>query len=396
MTRQQTLLTILLGVCLAIVIGMIGVRLFGQSVPLLAAGCNPAPGDWLELTGALVKDYRDPCDDFYWLPNPEDEFHNRIQLNNFGLTDSPLTMEKPGGVFRVLIVGDSYPQGWQVTREQGFPWLIEQQVSQESGRQVEVINLSIDAFGTDRELLLYSILGWRFQPDLVLLVIYTGNDVQDNEIDLEARRYGYRLDRPFFTLDDGVLQLHNSIVYDPLHDQDSYAYLWLVAMQQEQGALPPVNPPDAPRVIGDSPYSLEYPVELGLYVPEDEHWANAWALTEALIVEFRDVVQEQGSQFAAVIIPDRRAVHAEDWDATVADYPFLAGIDPTGPQRRMEALLASHDIPALDLTWNLRAWVSRNVGGRLYFPSDGHYNANGHSVTAERVSGWLRASGLVP
>jgi hypothetical protein len=167
-------------------------------------------------------------------------------------------------------------------------------------------------------------------------------------------------------------------------------------MQQNQDALPPENPPDAPRVISDSPYSLEYPVELGLYLPEDEHWANAWTLTEALIVQLRDLVQEQGSRFAAVIIPDRRAVHVEDWDATVAEYPFLASVDPTAPQRRMEALLTSHNIPDLDLTWNLRAWVSRNVGARLYFPSDGHFNANGHSVTAQRISGWLRASGFVP
>src|SRR5690606_7774124 len=98
------------------------------------------------------------------------------------------------------------------------------------GRGVEVINLSIDAFGTDRELLLYAILGWQFQPDMVLLSVYPGNDVQDNQIDLEARRYGYRMDRPFFTLDDDGLTLHNSVQLDPARYDDAAVYQWLTDM----------------------------------------------------------------------------------------------------------------------------------------------------------------------
>lgn len=393
MIDRANLILILFGFGLALVIGLIAVLLSSQQVAL--AACEPASGDWAQLVYSLMGDFREPCDDFYWLPEPDDEFHNHIRLNNFGLHDTMLTLEKPDGVYRVLIVGDSMAQGWQVTLEQGFPYLVEQQLIRDSGSRVQIVNLSIDAYGTDRELLLYSVLGWRFQPDLVLLPIYVGNDVQDNEIDLETRRYGYRLERPFFTLEDGALSLHHSPIFSPARYDTSAAYLWLTRLQAQQGLLPRENPPPVPRVVSESPYMLEYPVELGLYLPEDAYWSNAWALTEALVVQMRDLAQAQGSRFAAAIIPDRRAVHSEDWGATLQEFPFLQA-DPVAPVTRMEELLARHEITTLNMTWDLRAWVTRNPGERLYYAEDGHLNANGHAVTAQRIANWLRAEELAP
>jgi hypothetical protein len=393
MIDRANLILILFGFGLALVIGFIAVLLSSQQVAL--ASCEPAPGDWAQLVYSLMGDFRQPCDDFYWLPDPDDEFHNHIRLNNFGLHDTMLTLDKPDGAYRVLMVGDSMAQGWQVTLEQGFPYLVEQQLIRDSGSRVQVINLSIDAYGTDRELLLYSVLGWRFQPDLVLLPFYVGNDVQDNEIDLETRRYGYRLERPFFTLEYGALSLHHSPIFSPVRYDTSPAYRWLTRTQAQQGLLPRENPPPRPRVVSESPYMLEYPVELGLYLPEDAYWSNAWALTEALVVQMRDLAEAQGSRFAVVIIPDRRAVHSEDWASTMQEYPFLQA-DPVAPVLRMEDLLARHEITTLNLTWDLRAWVTRNPDERLYYAEDGHFNANGHAVTAQRLAAWLRAEGLTP
>jgi lysophospholipase L1-like esterase len=394
MIHKANLLLILFGFGLALAIGLITLRLSGRVVVL--AGCQPASGDWSQMVYSLMRDYvRPPCTQFE-LSSTFGEFENLVQLNNYGLNDTIISLEKPAGVFRVLVVGDSFAQGWHVPLEQGFPFLMEQQLARESGSPVEVINLSIDAYGTDRELLLYSVLGWRFQPDLVLLAIYVGNDVQDNEIDLETRRYGYRLDHPFFTLEDGALSLHHSPVFSPARYETSAAYRWLTRLQAQQDFLPPENPPLNPQVLSESPYILEYPVELGVYLPEDEHWANAWALTEALVVQMRDLAQAEGSRFAAVLIPDRRAVHSEDWGLTLQDYPILQGADPVAPVTRMEELLAWHEIATLNLTWYLRAWQFRNIGERLYYEEDGHFNAIGHAVTAERIADWLQAEGLAP
>ncbi len=170
----------LVGVGVALGIALVGLRLLGkqQIVEQVTAPCQSAVDDWLI---ALLHDYREPCSSFYWDMYPTGEFYNLISLNNYGLHDTDLTLEKPEGVYRILIVGDSFPQGWQVTLEEGFPWLLEQQLNVDFDQPIEVINLSVDDYGTDRELLLYAALGWRFQADVVLLSFYLGNDIKDND-----------------------------------------------------------------------------------------------------------------------------------------------------------------------------------------------------------------------
>lgn len=359
--------------------------------------CQPVPGDLLPMVRELVHDYREPCAEFYWMPEPTDEFHNLVRLNNFGLHAPDYALEKAPDVFRILIVGDSFPQGMQVKWEETFPYLLNNLAPQIEGKRIEVINLSVDAYGTDRELLLYALLGWQFQPDRVILALYPGNDIQDNQIDLEQRRYGYRLNRPFFTLSNNVLRLHNSAIFDPQLYPDSPVYQWLTNLQTNQSPPPPENLPSRPAVVSEPPnYQIEYPVEVGLYLPEDDHWTDAWALTEALILQFRDVVTLQNIPFGAVIIPDRRAVHDMDWAVTVGDLgtvlPELAEADPTAAGRRLETFLAQNSIPALNLTDGLRAWVGANPGNRLYYAGDGHLNTQGHQVIADQIAVWLSAN----
>lgn len=362
------------------------------------SSCTPAP--ITAQMSDLLGDIRPPCTEqrFQWPPDVGSEYNQLVRFNNFGLNAPDYTLEKPPGVFRILIVGDSFAQGVQVAQEQGFPWLLQETLTS-GGQQVEVINLSIDAYGTDRQLLMYALLGWQFDPDLVLLAVYPANDVQDNEIDLETRRYGYRLQRPFFTLAGDELQLRNGPTFDATLHPNTAPYQWLVEMQVAQSPAPHDNPPERPHVLNTNPYTLEYPVELGLYLPEDAHWGNAWALTERLLRQFRDLTSATNTPFAAVIIPDRRAVHSSDWEATLAQFatlrPEILEADPLAPGTRMETLLSDLGVPVLNLTPSLRLWAGRQPGERLYYREDGHFNANGHRIAAEQIAVWLSQSGFI-
>jgi hypothetical protein len=383
MRRRFTLLTL---VVFGVALGVGAALLARRALP---GGCQPAPGEWYAQVKALLRDYREPCAAFYWMPQPDDEFHVLVKFNNYGLHGPDAALDKPPGVYRVLVVGDSFPQGMQVEMEQSFPYRLQGLLNKQAGQKIEVINLSVDAYGTDRELLLYALLGARFKPDLVLLSFYVGNDLQDNQIDLEERRYGYRLNRPFFTLDGGALRLHNAPTMTP---NNTAASSWLSTLIV--APAPTANPPERPRVTGQQPYTLEYPVELGLYLPEDAHWRDAWALTEALVLQFRQVAQMDGAAFAVALIPDRRAVQAGDWAATLQAYgntlPELRQADPTAPGTRLETFLKANQIPVLNLTWGLRSWAASHPDGRLYYAGDGHFNADGHALAADRLAGWLR------
>ena len=358
-------------------------RTLAPTAPV-SSECQPSPLYTTHIVPVLASSglYRLPCSVFRF---QSAEFDREVHLNSLGLHMPELPATKPSGTYRLLIVGDSFPQALQVAPEQAFPQLTADLLTAQSQRLVEVVNLSMDAFGTDRELLLYALAGAALEPDAVLLSVYAGNDVQDNQYDLETRRYGYPLPRPFFSLSAaGELQLHTD---------SATAYPGLESLSVFPA--PAVDPPDHPAVLAREPYQLEYPVELGLYLPEDRQWAAAWALTEALLLRFRDWTAQAGLPFAVLLIPDRRAVQAADWSATLTQYapllPVLTSTDPAAPVRRLEDFLEGQGIPVLNLTGALSARAQSYPDERLYFAQDGHFTPAGHRAAAERLSSWLLA-----
>lgn len=340
--------------------------------------CEPVT-DAMAATSA-VQMYKEPCARFRWtLADPGYTPHT-VQYNGFGMHDEPVTFDTPPNTTRILILGDSYAQGLQLPMEQGFPDLLEADLNAGGGARYEVINLSVDTLGTDRLLMLYALLGYRFEADVVLLTTYVGNDVQNNSIELAALRDAVYRPRPFFKLDGGGnLRLYNWQAELPTADAPAPA--WLRRAYTDRAYR--IETPPAPS----------HPVQLGLYLPQDEYWAEAWDITGAVLAQFAQVAAAQGSEFGVMVIPDRRAVHAADYQQTRQAYPFLGEYDAAAPARRMMDIAAAHDIPALNLLPVLQAV---DMGGeRAYLRVDGHYNETGHAVTAAAAARWLRERGWV-
>jgi len=102
--------------------------------------------------------------------------------------------------------------------------------------------------------------------------------------------------------------------------------------------------------------------------------------------------ERNGARFAVFVIPDRRQMDDADWSATRAKLPDLnpADLDRERTTRMIPDLLAQNEIPALDLLEPFRA-----ADEPLFFEIDGHFNAEGHALTAELLSEWLRGEGLI-
>ena len=85
---------------------------------------------------------------------------------------------KPEGVTRIVSLGDSHTQGYEVRQEYTYSAIIEKYLTQK-GYQVEVINTGVSGFGTAEELVLLENEMVRYQPDFVILGFYK-NDFEDN------------------------------------------------------------------------------------------------------------------------------------------------------------------------------------------------------------------------
>jgi lysophospholipase L1-like esterase len=95
--------------------------------------------------------------------------------NPYGLRSFHVNEGKPDGVRRIVVLGDSFSWGDQITElESTWPYVMERAL-RESGLEVQVINLAEPGFTTVNSAERLELLGWRFQPDLVILQ-YLVND----------------------------------------------------------------------------------------------------------------------------------------------------------------------------------------------------------------------------
>jgi hypothetical protein len=103
-------------------------------------------------------------------------FH--FHTNALGLRrDRETTREKVAGTLRVLVLGDSHTDGY-VDNAESFSSLLESQLAGRVGSPpVEVLNAGVVGYSPAQEILWYERHGAALAPDVVILVLYAGNDV---------------------------------------------------------------------------------------------------------------------------------------------------------------------------------------------------------------------------
>jgi hypothetical protein len=92
-----------------------------------------------------------------------------LAINEHGLHAPSFSLEKPAGVYRVALVGDSLLAANQVPVEETWAVQLQQRLSPIDGRQVEILNFGVDGYlpWNIRKLVETRVLS--FHPDVVVL-----------------------------------------------------------------------------------------------------------------------------------------------------------------------------------------------------------------------------------
>ena len=162
-------------------------------------------------------------------------FEVTYQINAHGYRGAYYDRQKPSGVRRIVLLGDSVGFGWGIPEGRHFAALLDAALA-----DTQVINLSLSGYGTDQEYLRLKEEGLAFSPDLVIL------QVTPNDFDEIQYAFYNQKPKPLFTRQpDGTLQLANVPVQgDSARAQEfygnsiplpfrewlgwnSYAYNWL-------------------------------------------------------------------------------------------------------------------------------------------------------------------------
>jgi hypothetical protein len=312
------------------------------------------------------------------------EYDIDLKINSHGLRGPDRAYDKPSGTRRVLILGDSFAEGYYVAEAASVRALLERALNEACGGS-EVLNGATAGYSTDQEYLFYLSEGHRYQPDLVV-VFFFSNDLPDNTTTAGTGGKG----KPLFTLDHGRLALKNTPVPKPPGSPF-----------REEG--PPGPKPwhgsMALRLLSNrtaegNPALHAFLSRLGLveppsHYPPRDFWGfttdhpreveEMWRRTTAILAALKEAVVSSGGRLAILYVPIRFEVSDSAWEQTLKRYPQ----NRWARNKVFDDLKAAADglgIPLVDP----REALKRGEGSG-YFPRDGHWNEVGNAAASAAI-----------
>jgi lysophospholipase L1-like esterase len=314
----------------------------------------------------------------------------RITTNSQGLRAPETALQPPAsGVRRILALGDSFTFGHAVEVSEAWPAALERAVAERSRTRHEVVNAGVSGYGTGQQLLLYRRLEPHVRPDAVVLAFAVVNDTLDNAC-LDERRIGPRTDVPCFKVSGAALTMAPAApapagpaLRAPLR---SLASEFFVAQAKRLTLWNPklLGVAEAAGFRVRLPYVPETVV--GWYDPAVS--TPAWAITQRLLIEFRDMLAARGLPLVVLVVPSSVQVDASR-QATLAtlgrDHPLVRAYlaDPRRPQRLINEFCGTVMLNCIDPLDDLLKLEARE---RTYYPLDGHWTPRSHALAARLVA----------
>lgn len=330
--------------------------------------------------------------------SPYGDFSALIQVNQEGLRDRPVSLNKPPGVFRIFVLGDSFPFGLGVNNDQSFPARLETLLNEGEWRRetkdlphFEVINTSVPGYNLPHYYLIAKLKALRYESNLILLSLLPWND-----FDLGEQEWG----------GDGQPLLSSVRVK---YDVDPEGRLRQRGQDHLQARSRTFNVLPAPmkdflrqrshlyHLLGERLYRLRNNLTHGDLAWVREAWAEGeeelteeqtghqnWQKGLALMEGIQRMSEIEGGRMAVVIIPHLYQSHSEVLTPQYVETP-KAGLKLLG-------WFESHRLPYLNLVQSFDPYDERE----LYLKHDKHFTVKGHELAARFLLDFLLQNSLIP
>lgn len=242
----------------------------------------------------------------FWHTSVDGSWQFRTNAQGFR-DDENYEHEKPPGQRRILMLGDSQTQGFEVRQAATFAKRLERRL-RDKGMSVQVLNTGMSGFGTAEELMFLQHEGMKYSPDAIVLAFFA-NDFDDSvKSGLYELADGKLVVRSTsYTPGVTAIKVMNAVPGAFWLSQNSYLFSILVNTFWETAK-------EALRVTAKRELTTEYAVRVS-EVSEYER-----QLVIALLRQMHAVAQAANVPFIVVEIPSPVAdADPRAWQPSVAD-----------------------------------------------------------------------------
>ncbi len=300
--------------------------------------------------------------------------------NQFGFNDQDYPLERVPGTVRIMIVGDSF--NWAGGRDGNYTTLLENQLNQTPELPpVEVINAGYPMTHPGEQLIMLQKFGLQYQPDLVVLGVFVGNDF------IDADPYRKRI-----VVNDIQIDI------DKRHEMQILGYpiifksrLWMF-MEQKIKVFQEMMQVEKPVQANPAPETGTFTEKSFLRIQrarlefchiqshQEGKYQDKIEFVFDSILKMKEILAAEGIDFMVALYPDEFQISQALANQIFAAYELNPeDYDLDLMQTLLIGFLNQHQIPYVDM---LDRFQEQGKNQTLYLLRDTHWNLAGNQLAA--------------
>ncbi len=342
----------------------------------------------------------DPIRGFSLLPNSygtwRREGEGMVKINSDGLRDLNHKVKKSNNNIRLAVLGDSFAEARAVDINDTFWFKLKKNLKKcnnfYNDKNIEVINFGVSEYGTTQQYLTLKHKVWKYNPDIIILAFFSGNDIADNLKELSTKKY-----RPYFLFKNGLdFEIDKSYLDSKPYKTLSSFYGQIFIKFSQYSRISQLfreayvqsyfkkkrdkkNIKKKQTIVNDS----------NLYNPKNFLWSNAWITTEKIIELINKDVLKNGKKFILVSLTNPIQVNPEQ--DKLLEFKKRNNISNIFyPEMRLEEFSRVNSINYIQLAKKMRKIALQE---KVYFHGfnntilgTGHWNKKGHETASKLIS----------
>jgi acetyltransferase AlgX (SGNH hydrolase-like protein) len=311
--------------------------------------------------------------------------------NRFGFNDRDYPLTKEPGVFRILVVGDSF--GWAGGLNNNYTNLLENLFERRDGsHKIDVVNTGYPGTHTGEQLMMLKKFGLQYNPDLVILGFFAGNDF----IEADPNRKRIVVNKYFLDIDKH--NEHRLLGYPIVAQSRLLLFLrrkyesYTLDRQSRKEGSEWAAATGQPMPVRNLPEATFYNVERGKLeffnkkTAGERFGANTRYIFES-ISEMNELLKSKGIKFMVAIFPDEIQVNPIQFNSLTEKFRLTKeDYDLNLAQDLLRSFLESKQIPFVDMLDRFRTEEKQR---ELYLFRNTHWNYEGNKLAAQILYEYL-------